>query len=113
MPRSEWHRIRSSRVALDQPPTHPDVLGVTNLGDAVAVVATTWWQANAVLKTLSILHREEFRDPGNDRSHATELKTMTDRSTVAMAGEQALSNEAAGWIGARFSITLSTPAWSL
>ena len=32
------------RVALDQTPqTHPDVLSITNLDDAVAVVATTWW----------------------------------------------------------------------
>ena len=57
-------------VALDQTaPTHPDVLSVTNLADAVAVVATTWWRANAVLKTLSITHREgDFARLGIPRS---------------------------------------------
>ena len=80
------------------------MLSVTNLDDAVAVVATTWWRANAVLKTLSITHQEgDFARSGNT-AIATELETaLTDgRGTVAMAGEQALSNEATGWIEARY-----------
>ncbi len=92
-------------VALDQtPPAHPDVLSVTNLDDAIAVVANSWWRASAVLKTLSITHQEgDFARSGNT-ALATELETaLTDgRGTVAMAGAQALSNEATGWIEARY-----------
>ena len=92
-------------VALGQtPPTHPNVLSITNLDDAVAVVATTWWRANAVLKTLSITHQEgAFAQAGNT-AIATELEAaLSDgRGTVAMASEQALSNEASGWVEARY-----------
>ena len=92
-------------VVFDQtPPSHPDVLSVTSLDDAVAVVATTWWRANAVLKTLSITHREgDFARLGNT-AIATELEAaLTDgRGAVAMASERALSNQATGWIEARY-----------
>jgi isoquinoline 1-oxidoreductase beta subunit len=80
------------------------VLSLTNLDDAVAVVATTWWRANAVLKTLSITHQEgAFAQSGNT-AIATELEAaLSDgRGTVAMASEQALSNEASGWVEARY-----------
>lgn len=87
------------------PPEYSDVLAVTVLEGAVAVVATSWWRANAVLKSLSIEHREGAFAHIDDAAIARELQTALGdgRGTIAVSTDRALSEEADGWIEAHYA----------
>ena len=82
-----------------------DVLTVTTLDNAIAVVATSWWRAHKVLRSLSVVHHEgEFARAGQAAIDEALQAALSDgRGTVAMSTQQALSNEATGWIEAQYT----------
>ncbi len=90
-----------------EPPTElpSGVLTIRTLDNAIAVVATSWWRAHAVLKSLSIAHREgEFARAGQAAITEELHAALADgRGTIALSTQQALSSEATGWIEARYT----------
>ena len=90
-----------------EPPTelHSDVLAVMTLDNAIAVVPTSWWRAHKVLRSLSVVHHEgEFARAGQAAIDEELQAALSDgRGTVAMSTQQALSNEATGWIEAQYT----------